>query len=91
MIQGHSIYCALYFFYYYISSTSDHQALDPGMQNTLCLYFLCKCFLLFFAHLPANLAHFCLHAMIKKKLKITNADRDMEKSEPSYNAGKDVK
>ena len=29
MIQTHSIYCALYFYYYYISSTSDHQALDP--------------------------------------------------------------
>ena len=23
------IYCELYFYYYYISSTSDHQALDP--------------------------------------------------------------
>ena len=30
MAQAHSIYCALYFYYYYISSTSDHQALDPG-------------------------------------------------------------
>ena len=30
MIQAHYIYCALYFYYYYISSTSDHQALDPG-------------------------------------------------------------
>ena len=30
MIQAH-IYCALYFYhYYYISSTSDHQALDHG-------------------------------------------------------------
>ena len=29
MIQGHYIYCALYFCYYYISSPSDHQALDP--------------------------------------------------------------
>ena len=27
--QGHYIYYALYFCYY-ISSTSDHQALDPG-------------------------------------------------------------
>ena len=26
----HYIYCALHFYYYYISSTSDHQALDPG-------------------------------------------------------------
>ena len=24
------IHCALYFYYYYISSTSDLQALDPG-------------------------------------------------------------
>ena len=29
MIQVHYIYCTLYFCYY-ISSTSDHQALDPG-------------------------------------------------------------
>ena len=28
VIQVHYIYCALYF--YYISPTSDHQALDPG-------------------------------------------------------------
>ena len=28
MIRAHYIYCALYF--YYISSTSDHQSLDPG-------------------------------------------------------------
>ena len=30
MIKAHYIYCALYFYYYYISSTSDRQALDPG-------------------------------------------------------------
>ena len=30
MIQARYIYCALYFCYYYISPTSDHQALDPG-------------------------------------------------------------
>ena len=30
MIQVHYIYCALYFYYYDISSTSGHQALDPG-------------------------------------------------------------
>ena len=30
MIKANSIYRALYFYYYYISSTSDHQALDPG-------------------------------------------------------------
>ena len=29
MIQGHYTYCALYFCYYDISSTSDHQVLDP--------------------------------------------------------------
>ena len=29
MIEKHSIYCALYF-YYYIISISDDQALDPG-------------------------------------------------------------
>ena len=34
MIQGCYIYCALYFYYYYISSTSDHQALDAGGWGT---------------------------------------------------------
>ena len=29
MIQVHYTYCTLYFYYYYLSSTSDHQALDP--------------------------------------------------------------
>ena len=28
--QTYCIYTAIYFYYYYISSTSDHQALDPG-------------------------------------------------------------
>ena len=35
MIQGHYIYCALYFYYGYISSTSDHQALDPRCWGPL--------------------------------------------------------
>ena len=30
MSQARYMYCALYFYCYYISSTSDHQALDPG-------------------------------------------------------------
>ena len=30
MIQMHYIDCALYFYYYYISSTSDHWAIDLG-------------------------------------------------------------
>ena len=30
MIQAHYINYALYFYYYYISFSSDHQALDPG-------------------------------------------------------------
>ena len=30
MSQALHIYCALYFYYYYINSTSDRQALDPG-------------------------------------------------------------
>ena len=30
MIQAHYINCALYFYYYYISFSSDHQAIDPG-------------------------------------------------------------
>ena len=29
MMQAHYIYCALYFYYYYISSASDHPALGP--------------------------------------------------------------
>ena len=28
MMQTHYVYCAFYFYHYYISSTSDHQALD---------------------------------------------------------------
>ena len=35
MIQAHYMYCALYFYCYYISSTSDHQALDPGCRGPL--------------------------------------------------------
>ena len=30
MIQEHYIYCAFYFCYFYISSTSHHQSLDTG-------------------------------------------------------------
>ena len=30
MTQAHYTYCALYFYYYYMRSTPDHQALDPG-------------------------------------------------------------
>ena len=41
MIQVHYIYCAIYFYYYYISFTSDHQALDPrssvSLVDQLCL------------------------------------------------------
>ena len=35
MIQDHYIYCALYLYYYYISPTSGHQALDPEGWGTL--------------------------------------------------------
>ena len=35
MLQAHYMYCALYFYYYYISSNSDHQALDPGAWGPL--------------------------------------------------------
>ena len=35
MIQTHCTHCALPFCYYYISSTSDHQALDPRGWGTL--------------------------------------------------------
>ena len=30
VILAYYIYCTPYFYYYYISSTSDHQTLDPG-------------------------------------------------------------
>ena len=30
MTEVYYIHCALYFYYCYISSTSDHQTLDPG-------------------------------------------------------------
>ena len=35
MIHMHYIHCALYFYYYCISSTSGHQALDPGCWRPL--------------------------------------------------------
>ena len=35
MIQAHYIYCTLYFYYYSISSTSDHQALALGSWESL--------------------------------------------------------
>ena len=35
IIQAHCIYCALCFCYYCISSTSDHQTLDPGGWHPL--------------------------------------------------------
>ena len=35
MIQGHYVSCALYLYYYYISSTLDHQALDPRGSGPL--------------------------------------------------------
>ena len=35
MIQVRYIYCVLYFYYDYISSTSDHQALDLGRWGPL--------------------------------------------------------
>ena len=36
MIQAHCIYCALYFYYYCISSTSDYQASDLRGWGPLC-------------------------------------------------------
>ena len=35
MIQEHYTYCVLYFYYHYISSTSDHQTLDPRGWGSL--------------------------------------------------------
>ena len=34
IIQVYYIYCALYFYYYYVSPTSDHPALDPRGWGT---------------------------------------------------------
>ena len=47
MIQGHYIYCVLYFYYYYICSTSDHWALDPGGRGPLMLRTLLGSFPIF--------------------------------------------
>ena len=41
MIQTRYIYCALYFYHYYISSTSDHQALDTRGRGHLLPLWLC--------------------------------------------------
>ena len=41
MLQVHYIYPALYFYDYYISSTSDHQALDSGGWGPLLWRCLC--------------------------------------------------
>ena len=35
MIQAHYIFCVIYFYYYYISSISGHQALDPRVWGPL--------------------------------------------------------
>ena len=43
IIQAHYMYCALYFCYYYISSTSDHQAVDPRGWGPLTYRILGKC------------------------------------------------
>ena len=40
MVQARYFYCALY--YYYISSTSDHQTLDPGGWGPLSYIILFK-------------------------------------------------
>ena len=34
MIQTHYTYCAVYFYYYHITSTPDHQALDPRAKTS---------------------------------------------------------
>ena len=35
MIQAHYIFCVIYLYYYYISSISGHQALDPRVWGPL--------------------------------------------------------
>ena len=47
MIWGHCIYCALYFYFCYISSISNHQAFDPrGWGPCFIRSMFCKDFLL---------------------------------------------
>ena len=41
MTQVHYLYCTLYFYYYYIGSISDHQALDPRVWEPLQYIVLC--------------------------------------------------
>ena len=58
VIWVHCIYCALYFYHCYVSSTSDRQALDPGGWEPL-LYWLFRpeeflCFLVCFVLLHVS-------------------------------------
>ena len=41
--SSHPIYCALYFYCYYINSTSDHQALDPTGWGPHCNWHSTSC------------------------------------------------
>jgi len=61
--SSYSIYCALSFYYYYISFTSDHQTLDLRVWGSLCMEmnfpFVEKSFLLIIlpvTHLSVHLA-----------------------------------
>ena len=48
MIRAHGIYCVLYFYCYYIGSTSNLQALDPKDWELL----VCAAFLALFNFPP---------------------------------------
>ena len=43
MTQAHCIYCVLYICYYYISSTSGHQTLDPSVWCVCVCVCVCVC------------------------------------------------
>ena len=81
MIQVHYIYCAFYFYFYYISSTSHQQALDPGGWGPL-LYSIktiLPCHFLYssLGHIFSHIITFYVHVLspfqtLKTKFKITH-------------------
>ena len=67
MIQVHYIYCALYSYYYYISSTSDHQALYPGVWGPLLYGTVRYSRLIFYFSVPALKSAICPWNTLKLK------------------------
>ena len=65
MIQVYYIYCALYSYYYYISSTSDHQALDPRVWGPLLYGTVRYSRLIFYFSVPALKSAICPGTTLK--------------------------